>query len=189
MPDYDFDTGEIFLRLTADKLDNLDFPRNGFFGFVEYLSSLEKIGADSDFEQVLLNGIIAKSWDRNTLLGGIRFYSTLDSNAPIQNLFQLGGLFNLSGYLEDELSGQQLGLLRLGYMRRIGDFNFMPAYIGTTLESGNVWQNRDDIAFDTLITAGSLFFGVDTFLGPIYLGYGLAEGGRDSYYFYLGRLF
>ena len=188
-PDYDFDNGELYLRLTADKLDNINFPRQGYHGYIEYLSSLEDIGADSSFDQYLFDAIIAKSWDRNTILGGARFYSTLDSDAPLQNLFQLGGLFNLSGYLQDELSGQHLGLLRLAYMRRIGDFNLMPTYVGATLESGNVWQSEDDINFDTLITAGSLFVGVDTFLGPIYLGYGHAEGSRYSFYFYLGRLF
>jgi len=188
-PDYDYDSGELYLRLSADKLNNFNFPREGFDGFVEYLSSLEDIGADSSFDQVLFNALIAKSWDRNTLLGGARFYTTLDSDAPLQNLFQLGGLFNLSGYLEDELSGQHLGLLKLIYMRRIGNFNILPTYIGASVESGNVWQDKDDIDIENFITAGSLFLGVDTPLGPIYLGYGLAEGNRDSFYFYLGRLF
>jgi NTE family protein len=188
-PDYDYDSGEVYLKLSADKLNNFNFPREGIYGFVEYLSSLEDIGADSSFNQVLFDALIAKSWDRNTLLGGARFYSTLDSDAPLQNLFQLGGLFNLSGYIVNELSGQHLGLLKMIYMRRIGNFNIMPTYIGASLESGNVWQDKDDIDFDTLITAGSLFLGVDTPLGPIYLGYGLAEGNRHSYYFYLGQLF
>ena len=74
-------------------------------------------------------------------------------------------------------------------MRRISDFNLMPTYVGATLESGNVWQNKDDIKFDTLIMAGSLFLGVDTVIGPFYLGYGRAEGGKDSYYLYLGTIF
>ena len=188
-PDYDYDSGELYLKLTADKLDNLNFPHEGIYSFVEYLSSQEDIGADSSFDQVLFNALIAKSWNRNTLLGGARFYSTLDSNAPLQNLFQLGGLFNLSGYLDNELSGQHLGLLRIFYMRRIVDFNLLPTYLGASLEFGNVWQNESDIDFDTLIMAGSLFLGSDTPLGPIYLGYGLAEGNKNSFYFYLGRVF
>ena len=188
-PDYDYDRGELYLRLTADKFDNLYFPREGIYSFVEYLSSQEDIGADSSFDQVFFNALIAKSWSRNTLLGGARFYSTLDSDAPLQNLFQLGGLFNLSGYLENELSGQHLGLLRIFYMRRIVDFNLLPTYLGASLEFGNVWQNDSDIDFDTLITAGSLFLGVDTPLGPIYLGYGIAEGNKNSFYFNLGPVF
>ena len=82
-----------------------------------------------------------------------------------------------------------MGLLRLGYMRQIGDFNLMPAYMGVTLEKGNVWQNDADIDFDSLDTAGSLFLGIDTLVGPLYIGYGIAEGDNRSFYFYLGEVF
>jgi outer membrane translocation and assembly module TamA len=30
---------------------------------------------------------------------------------------------------------------------------------------------------------------METPLGPIYFGYGYAEGGRDSFYLYLGQTF
>ena len=189
LPDYDYNRGELYLRLAVDKLDNVDFPREGYSGLIEYSSSQKALGADSSFDQLFGNLTFAKSWDRNTLLAGGRLDSTIDNNAPIQNRFQLGGLFNLSGFNEDELSGQQLALLLLGYMRRIGDFNLMPTYIGATLESGNVWENKDDIDFGNLLLAGSLFIGVDTFLGPVYLGYGLAEHDNSSFYFYLGKIF
>ena len=82
-----------------------------------------------------------------------------------------------------------MGLLLLSYMRRIGNFNLMPTYIGASLEAGNVWQDKDDIDFDSLIASGSLFVGVDSILGPIYLGYGLAEDNKNSFYFYLGKVF
>ena len=186
---YDFDRGELYLRLSTDKLDDLNFPHDGHYGSVEYSSSLEGLGADSSFDQVIFDALFAKSWGRNTLIAGGGFHTTLESDAPPQNMFQLGGLFNLSGYLQEELSGQHSGLLALAYMRRIHESKLMPVYIGASLESGNVWQDKDDIDFDSLITAGSLFFGIDTFLGPIYLGYGLAEEGRDSFYFYLGQIF
>ena len=42
---------------------------------------------------------------------------------------------------------------------------------------------------EDLIIAGSVWFGLDTPLGPFYLGYGLAEGGHDSVYLFLGSLF
>ena len=37
--------------------------------------------------------------------------------------------------------------------------------------------------------AGSAFVGTDTPLGPIYLGYGAAEGGHDAIYFFIGQSF
>ena len=137
----------------------------------------------------MLNGGLAFTWDRNTLLTGARFNVTPDNDAPIQNWFRLGGLFKLSGYQENELSGQQLALLRLIYMRRIWDFNFLPTYLGASLEAGNTWQDIDDIEFNNLITAGSLFIGLDTFIGPLYIAYGVAENNKSSFYFYLGKVF
>jgi NTE family protein len=189
LPEYDYDSGELYLKLSVDKLNNRNFPRKGYSGFMEYILSLEDLGADNSFDQVLVEAMIAESWGRNNLIAGGRFNFTVDSDAPLQNRFQLGGLFNLAGYQEDELSGQHMGLLLLSYMRRINDFNLLPTYIGASLEFGNVWQDDDDIAFDNLITSGNLFVGVDSPIGPVYLGYGQAEGNINSLYFYLGKVF
>jgi hypothetical protein len=56
-------------------------------------------------------------------------------------------------------------------------------------EAGNVWQSTNDIAFDNTIIAGSLFVVFDTLLGPIYIAYGAAQGGRRSAYLFLGQTF
>lgn len=189
LPGDNFNSGELYGRLAVDKLDDLNFPRAGYFGSLEYLWSDTALGADTDFDQILFNGGFAYSWDRNTLLAAATFFTTPDNDAPIQNLFRLGGLFKLSGYQVDELSGQQLGLLKLIYMRRIGDFNLLPIYLGGSLEAGNTWQNTDDIEFGNLVGAGSLFIGLDTFIGPLYIAYGVAENSHHSFYLYLGKIF
>jgi NTE family protein len=59
-------------------------------------------------------------------------------------------------------------------------------WAGTSIEYGNVWENRDDIDFGDGLFAGSLFLGAQTLLGPFIFGYGLAEGGASSFYIYLG---
>jgi NTE family protein len=65
----------------------------------------------------------------------------------------------------------------------------MPFYLGASVEAGNVWTRRSDINFDSLILAGSLFVGMKTFLGPVYLAYGQAERRHSSVYLYLGQRF
>ncbi|MBL8273616.1 MAG: hypothetical protein JNJ74_07390, partial [Xanthomonadales bacterium] len=62
----------------------------------------------------------------------------------------------------------------------------VPAYIGASIEAGNVFDSRDDIEVDNLIYAGSVFVGVDTFFGPIFLGYGHADSGDNSFYLSFG---
>jgi NTE family protein len=188
-PDHDFDTGQFFLRLTDDKLDSVYFPTKGHVGKAEWRISREDFGADTDFDQVSLGFNYAYSWGRNTLLGGVNVETTLDNNAPIQSLYRLGGFLKLSGLAQDQLTGQQAGLARLIYMRRINDIQFFKAYAGASLELGNVWQDSSDIGFDDTIFAGSAFIGADTPIGPIYLGYGHTDTGDGSLYLFLGPLF
>lgn len=52
-----------------------------------------------------------------------------------------------------------------------------------------MYPDYDDISFSDALWAGSAWLGADTILGPAYLGYGLAEGNRNSVHFLLGRQF
>ena len=65
------------------------------------------------------------------------------------------------------------------------DTGFVDTYVGATAEPGGVWQDTDDISIDNSIFAGSLFLGVDTVIGPVFLGYG--EGGNNGIYLFLGK--
>ena len=75
--------------------------------------------------------------------------------------------------------------------RRLPVGRWLPAYAGLSLELGNVWQDRDDIEFsgDALRAAGALYAGADSFLGPVYVAWGMAEGGEQTVYLYLGNPF
>jgi NTE family protein len=79
------------------------------------------------------------------------------------------------------------------YYRQIGrggeGFLNVPAYAGLSYEVGNVWQNRSDISLGSALKQGSLFFGFDTLLGPVYLGSGFGESGDTAFYLFLGRTF
>jgi len=189
MPDHDFETGQFFVRLTDDKVDSVYFPTKGHIGRAEWRISREDFGADTDFDQVTLGYHHVYSWGRNTLMGGLRVETTLDDDAPIQSLYRLGGFLRLSGFAQDQLTGQQSGLARLIYTRRINDIQFFKAYAGASLELGNVWQDSGDIGFDDTIFGGSVFIGADTPIGPIYLGFGHNDDGDGSVYLFLGPLF
>ncbi len=69
------------------------------------------------------------------------------------------------------------------YYRRLNEQSLLPTdlpvYVGGSLEAGNVWFFKDDAGFDDLRYAASLFLGVDSPLGPIYLGVGLGECDRS----------
>ena len=189
--DVDFDRGEYFIRLSDDKIDDVRFPHRGHVVVIEGLASRDDLGADTEFEQLLFSSLLAQPIGKGSVLLGLDYNTTLDSDAPIQSLFRLGGLQNLSGFAENELAGQHSGLLKAGYLRELGESGLLPfgLYLGGSLEVGNVWQDTSDIKFSNTITAGSIFVGADTPLGPLYLAYGRAEGGIDSIYLSLGKLF
>jgi NTE family protein len=188
-PHENFELGEVFLDLAIDRFDNRNFPRRGTFGSVRWIGARESLGSDVNFDQLRIGFSAANTWGRHTLLTGIRYGTTFSGQAPLERLYRLGGFLNLSGLNPDELSGQHIGIATLAYYRRIGDIALLPTYIGGTVELGNTWQDRSDISFDSSILAGSVFVGVDTILGPIYLAVGLAEGGQRALYFYVGRTF
>jgi NTE family protein len=186
--DFDFENGIFRTRFAIDTLDKVHFPEEGFAAYLELKNFRESLGGDTNYDQVVFEALAAKSWDKNTLFGKFELRSTLDDDAPFQSLFRTGGLTDLSGFNENELSGQHTGLLSLGYLRKIHDITFFEAYLGGTLEYGGYWQDKDDI-FEDNIFAGSVFVGLDTPIGPFYTGLGIAEGGNNSLYFYLGKLF
>jgi NTE family protein len=180
LPDYDFDGGEAFLRFTADTLDDVNFPREGLYSGIDWVSSQTALGADQDFDKIDAGFVYATSWDRDTLNAAARVGWTASGDLPVQSLFQLGGPFRLSGLDSNALSGQYLGFARLTYFRRVNDFQLMPAYLGGSLEAGNAWLDRDDVGLGDLWYGGNLFFGVDTPIGPLYLGGGYSQGGSGD---------
>ena len=107
----------------------------------------------------------------------------------MESLFRSGGFLNLSGFEENEITGQHLGLVEAVYLRRVNDFNLLPTYLGASIELGNTWDGTSNITWDNTLAAGSLFIGVDTFLGPVYVGYGYTQGGNNAGFIFLGNPF
>jgi NTE family protein len=191
--DSSFDSGGVKLGFAYDTLDSLNFPTRGTKAGAALLYSLEELGADLSFKS--LGGRIshARTVGYNTFVLKGALGTVYDGRAPIQDTFALGGLFNLSGLGRDQLRGQHAILGVLAYYRQIAGKGTappnVPVYAGISLEAGNTWQEEKDIKLDSFIPAGSIFLGLDTLLGPVYVAYGYAEGGRDAFYFFLGRGF
>ncbi len=188
-PDYSFSVGKGFVRLSGDTLDNPYFPTGGNYGVAEWQVSDRAIGSDNDYQQGRLWLLTAQTWRRDTVIGTINLATTLHDDAPIESLIRLGGFLNLSGFEADRLTGQHAGLAKVVYLRRINDVQRAKAYAGASLEWGNVWQDSGDVSFGDGIFAGSAFVGVDTPVGPIYLGYGRNDADEGSLYLVLGPLF
>jgi NTE family protein len=179
-------------RFTLDRLDNAYFPRRGTFARISGFFSRKNFGADETYDKLSLDFRQAWSIGRGTVFAKLDLDTDLGSGIPFYDQFRLGGFFNLSGLPADRLQGNVASHTALGYYWQIMELpSFIGGgvYVGGTLEAGNVWPSVDDAGIDDLLGAGLVFLGAETILGPVYLGYGRAEGGEDSFYLRLGRVF
>lgn len=186
-----------FTNLSAtfgvDTIDRVAIPRYGTNVVLGWTGSRSSLGSDADFDLVSAFFLKPQTWGRNTLLHWWDFGSTTKDDTEGISPFSLGGLFNLSGYAPDELSGRHVGMARVLYYRKLGP-RVVPllntdVFLGASLEFGNVWERSSEISFGNTRKAGSLFMVFDTLIGPLYLAYGAGEGGRNSAYLFLGQTF
>ncbi len=187
-----------YLRFGYDTLDNVFFPTRGAAVELQlgyYRNSLEVDGGREsitglDYELELLRPY---RHDRHTFIGKLALGgSSAEQEVPVFAR-SLGGLFNLSGYQRDQLNGRYSGFGGLLYHYRWFDNDFgafrSPVYLGGSLERGGVWNTGAEVSWESALTAGSVFIGVDTNWGPLYLAYGQGEGDKSSVYLYFGNLF
>jgi NTE family protein len=186
----DFRLGEFFGRFSIDTADDVAFPREGSVATIEWRASRqEPLAADADFDQLVVSGAHAKTWGRHTVLTTLRYDATISGQAPDNRLFRMGGFFDISGLNRNQISGQYATRIGAMYYRRIGDLALFPAFAGVSVELGNVWESRAEASVEDSILGGSFWAGVSTPVGPVYVGYGRAEGGEDAFYVTLGRIF
>ena len=190
IPNTEFDTGGVSTHLRFDTFDDAQFPRRGLRAGIIWNSSRTELGADTQYDTVDFDFVTALSHGKNTWLIGVEYATTLDSLSPVQDYFQLGGFLRLSGLERGQIIGPHAALARVVYLRRVGSLAGgllqVPLYLGASIEAGNTWQLRSDMSFDSTLSNGSLFVGLDTFLGPMYLAAGFAENGDTNFYLFIG---
>ncbi|MFM5464872.1 patatin-like phospholipase family protein [Aeromonas simiae] len=188
-----------FIAIEHDTLDSRYFPYSGLLlegslGYMRVNQDLVDSGTErtrgSNYDFSLIKPL---SWGRHSLnlmleAGGTQTNETLPLLAK-----DLGGMFHLSGIQPHELSGRYSLFGGMRYIYRLAENDFgafrLPLYVGGSLEQGGVWDRGRDIRFDTSYSAGSLYIGSDTFLGPVFFGVGTAEGGSHAVYLQLGSTF
>ena len=187
------DTTSLTVNFGYDTIDNVAIPRFGTNFNIGWVGLREDYGAAVTADVASLFLVKPQTWGNNTLLHWWNVGTVTNSPETPFSVFELGGLFNLTGYAPGELSGEHVAMGRLLYYRRLGKSKVpllnTPVYLGGSVEAGNTWQDTDAISFDNTLLAGSVFVVVDTIIGPLYLAYGAAEGRRDSAYLFLGQTF
>jgi len=177
--------------LIFDQLDSVHFPREGWKADMRYLKSDTGLGADDSYSKWQASGSFVRSFGEHTInLAVVAGDLSGSKISPAYDQFSWGGFAALSGYATGQLLGENLKFGRAMYYHRLARSSiFEGTYGGISLETGKMSHpvfasNRDD-----WIRAASVFVAADTPIGSAYLGYGQAQDGPSSFYFYLGRPF
>ena len=184
-----------YAQVRTDSLDNYFFPKYGFLGSVKYAKEFKELNSDLDFEEIDVDMTLPLTYKAHTFLFNVKYGDTFNSQNNLQNShFDLGGLFNLSGYPSYSFFGSGRALAVMQYRHSLTSNSFFdalsaPLYAGFSLEAGKVWKAPTQFNIDHVIKSASVYVAADTIMGPFYLAYGRAEGGEDSIYLYLGESF
>lgn len=173
-----------------DQLDNVRIPRSGWAARAEVGVYGELLGGEDEYNKVSVNALGARSFGEWTVHGGVEAAGPFGGTSlPYYDLNWLGGFARLSGLRSGQLYGQYAGLARVGARYRVSKLPSLlgsGVYVGATLEAGNTWFRSEDVGLSRLIWAGSLYGAADTILGPLYLGWGIAEQGNNTFFLSLG---
>ncbi len=176
-------------RAIVDQLDSAQFPREGFAATVAMFASSRSIGARDNYTKLDATGVAAASWGRHTLIPTLRYSGSVGGNdLPVYDLAQWGGFLQQSGLPAGALLGQQLEFGRLIYLYKMAELKLVPGlYFGASAEVGRMNQPIVPGNLTGTLVSGAVFFGADTPVGPLFLGYGVMDGGYRSAYLFLGQ--
>lgn len=181
--------------LRLDRLDSVNFAHGGYQAAVHMYSSISALGAEDVYSYWDGHAQAAFSWGANTLEPMLAGGSAIGTDPiPIYDLFSLGGFMYLSGTQRQQLKAEEYVFARLVYRRKLAEIPFFEGvYAGASLEAAylkpqiaTIWQ--DELRTGRFgVPAGSLFLGVDSPLGPLYLGFGYANRDNKAIYLFVGR--
>ncbi|WP_295588123.1 patatin-like phospholipase family protein [uncultured Lamprocystis sp.] len=184
-------TNESGLRVAFryDTLDSATLPRRGNRVVLDLRAPEPVMGADLDFQRVSGHWTAAYSIGAHTLVSRAEFGAGFGDPLPYYDQFALGGFQRLSGYAIDELRGERMAFGALTYYYRLTHLKLpltRGVYVGGSLEVGTLEDTEPALTEPGTRFGSSLFLGVDTLIGPAYLGLGISGDGEGTGYISIG---
>ncbi len=181
-------TAALHLKLALDQADSVTFPRDGWAAGAEIFEAFDSAGGDDRYGKLTASAGFARTFHETSVILNARTDLRIGPDLrPRYDQAQLGGFLNLSGLAPGQLYGDNAFLARLIAFHRLAKMNSLVGtgvYAGISLETGQAWTSG--LTFSDLRLAGSAYLSADTALGPLYVAYGLADGGFHSFYLALG---
>lgn len=187
-PQPKYDDGGVTAQFRYDSFNDRDFPSAGSLVNLFARKSYDSFGADEEYEQFEIHMVKVRAFGDHRLGVSIRA-GTTNGDPTIAGLFQVGGGPTMLGLKQGQLVGPHMAVAQIYYYKEYTPMPLLSGYIGGLLEYGGVYRDRDEINADNSITSGSIWFAVDTPIGPLQFGIGATDKGDVSYYTRVGHLF
>ncbi|MBS0290623.1 MAG: patatin-like phospholipase family protein [Proteobacteria bacterium] len=193
IPEGNINDGELGISFQWDSVDNIYFPHHGLKGTITLAKDATQYGGDADFSQLKCSGLGAISSGKHAFVLGALYNRTIENTPNLPDKFFLGGLFELTGLLNQELFGNNSALVSAIYYYQWKKLHPipnrpLPIYLGASLEEGKVWGEAN-LSSNRFIGSGSVFLAADSILGPIYLALALTDTGRKAAHLTLRPVF
>ena len=176
-----------------DQLDSFSFPRSGLQASANIVIAKEQWGSDDEYSRAQAGISGARSFGKNTFFGHLEWGDEISGkdDLPVYDAFKLGGPKRLSGLYLDQLTGSRYNLATLSYYRQYASLPSQVGrgmYFGMSLEAGRI---NDAFMKDPWewVTSGGVFWGADTILGSLFIGYGYSSLNQSSLYLVIGPSF
>ena len=189
-----FNVGAFTFSSTLDRLDSINFPRHGYYARGNVYASSDVLGADERYTRwdALLSAPL--TWGAHTVELTLAAGGKVGSDeVPVYDQFELGGFLNLSGLSRAQLRSDEFYFGRLIYRSKVAKVPlFEGIHVGASLEAARlqplipIWRG-ELVSGGLSVMAGSVFVGIDSPLGPLFIGFGYANRDNKAVYLFLGR--
>jgi NTE family protein len=185
MPNVSKRFGGWFASVDLEQMDRLYFPTKGWATKINYFSSEE-----NDYSKIYAEARVAYPIGDVVMAGRVSYSGSPKGTLPTYDAASLGGIFNLSAFAKNQLIGDEMTFASLRTEKIIGRLPLGlrgDMRVGLALEAGKVNQRYTETELSGWQDSTSLYFGGETPLGPVYLGYAYSTSSDSSnIYLFLG---
>ncbi|MES2581383.1 MAG: patatin-like phospholipase family protein [Pseudomonadota bacterium] len=190
LPDLRLDFTGLKAQFTADSMDSPSFPTTGYFLNVAWDHSVS--GTANASERI--NARWAHHFGPHVINLGANFGAdyigdcgTCIAPTVLYPLY-LGGFQSMGAFKLGQFSGDRLAHVQATYMYQLvnGGVFREPTYIGLVAEAGDAWTHRNN---SSIKYSGTVFLGLDSKIGDIYLGLAAGSGNNRNLFIQIGKRF
>ncbi|WP_313953603.1 patatin-like phospholipase family protein, partial [Accumulibacter sp.] len=180
--------GGWFAALDFDQTDRLYFPTNGWSSNIKYFDS-----AAEGYSR--LDAGASGYWSIGdwVLASRLSYQGSPVGQLPAYDLGQLGGMLNMTAFAVGQLKGDEMSYGSIRAERIIGRLPLGlrgDLRVGAAFETAKIGRPFTETELKGWIPGAAVYFGGETPLGPVYLGYGYSNagstGGYSNFYLFLG---